>query len=348
MPRLRTALTDRLVIDVPVVQAPMSEAATPALVAAVSNAGALGMLSGTWRPPADLRRAIREVRSLSSRPFGVNLGVAWPQEERIDACLEDGIRILSLFWGDASGAIERVHAGGAIAVVTVGSTEEAKRAVDAGADVIVAQGWEAGGHADSQIGNLVLVPSVVDVAGEVPVVAAGGIADGRGLAAVLALGAAGAWVGTRFLLTHEAGAHPRYTQRLLAASASDTVVSTTFDVGWPDAPHRTLRNDTVQLWEDSGRAPMGKRPREGEVIGRYPDGRPIVRYAVGFPRPDAEGDIDAMALYAGQGVGMIGDLRSAASVVDALVREAEEAMGALASRIHPADPSERDGETTIR
>jgi nitronate monooxygenase len=320
--RIRTTLTELIGIDIPIVQAPMSSAATPALAATVSNAGGLGMISGTWQTPAGLRRLIREVRSRTSRPFGVNLGLDWDQKERLEICLEEDVSIVSLFWGDPEPYVEQAHGRGALVFHTVASSHEARAAVDCGVDVLVAQGWEAGGHVDSTIGNLALIPAVVDVAGTLPVVAAGGVADGRALAAVLSLGAAGAWIGTRFLLTHEANAHEHYQARLMSATEADTAFSTVFDIGWPDAPHRTLRNATVEMWEAAGQPRMGARPGEGDILGEYEDGTPIVRYAVGFPRPGASGDVDAMALYAGQGVGQVTSMRGAADVVRGLADEA--------------------------
>jgi nitronate monooxygenase len=322
MTRIRTSFTDLIGIDVPIVQAPMSSAATPTLAAAVSNAGGLGMISGTWQKPNELRRLIRDVKRLTERPFGVNLGLGWDQKERLGVCLDEGISVISLFWGDPERYVRQAHAGGALVLHTVGGSEQARAAVDVGVDVLVAQGWEAGGHVDSMVGNLALIPAVVDVAGPVPVVAAGGIADGRALAAVLSLGAAGAWIGTRFLLTNEARSHEHYRSRLLSANESDTAFSTVFGVGWPDAPHRTLQNSTVDMWEAAGRPEMGARPSEGEIVGEDEDGTPIVRYAVNFPRPGASGDVDAMALYAGQGVGQVTDIRPAADVVRDLTQEA--------------------------
>jgi NAD(P)H-dependent flavin oxidoreductase YrpB (nitropropane dioxygenase family) len=129
---------------------------------------------------------------------------------------------------------------------------------------------------------MVLVPLVADVAGKVPVLAAVGIADGRGLAAALVLGASGAWIGTRFLASPEATYHPNYKERLIEAAATDTVESTLFDGGWPNAPGRTLRNRVVQLWEDAGRPEVGSRPGEGDEIGRTPEGNIIRRYAIAW------------------------------------------------------------------
>lgn len=242
--------------------APMGGAVTPALAAAVSNAGGLGMLPLSWTPPDEVAAVVQETRQLTQRPFGVNLGLAWDQRERVEAALAARVAAVSFFWGDAGGLIDEARQAGAVVFVTVGSAAEGDAAAAAGADVVVAQGWEAGGHVWGTVSTLALVPRVVDTVAPVPVVAAGGIADGRGLAAVLALGAAGAWVGTRFLAAPEAGIHPDYRLRVLAAGEADTYYGTLFDRGWPDAPHRTLRNSTVEAWERAG------RPAPGIAAGR--------------------------------------------------------------------------------
>jgi len=156
------------------------------------------------------------------------------------------------------------------------------------------------------------------------VVAAGGIADGRGLAAALALGAGGAWIGTRFLASHEATIHPRYRDRLLQANENDTVfLENLFDIHWPNAPHRVLRNQTVETWEAAGRPPSGNRPGEGEVIATARSNRQIVRYQSYTPGTDAEGDIDALSLWAGQSVGLVSKLQSAGDIVREIADEAE-------------------------
>src|SRR5438046_637621 len=166
---LRTPLCSRLGIEVPIVQAPMGTLAVPALAAAVSNAGALGTLGVSWLELPLMREFIRETRRLTDRPFAVNLSLAWPQEERLAICLEEGARIVSLFWGDPSPYVATIHAAGALLVQTVGSAAEARRAVDTGADVIVAQGWEAGGHVWGQVATMPLVPCVVDAVRPTPV-----------------------------------------------------------------------------------------------------------------------------------------------------------------------------------
>ena len=209
------------------------------LAAAVSNAGALGTLP-LWRADLEtLRGTVRKMRGLTSKPFAVNLVTEFSQQERLEVCLEEGVPIISFFWRDPGALVKRAKAGGAHVMYTVGNADDARRAVDSGVDVIVAQGWEAGGHVRGTVATLPLVPAIVDAVGDTPVIAAGGIADGRGMAAALALGAAGVWVGTRFLASEEVSIHPEYQRRILAASENDTAYcENLFDGGWANAPNR--------------------------------------------------------------------------------------------------------------
>jgi nitronate monooxygenase len=307
----------------------MGGAVTPELVAAVSNAGALGMLPLTWTPADEVVLVIEETRCRTRLPFGVNLGLEWDQNARLSSALRAGVRVVSFFWGDASGVIGQAREAGAIVFVTVGTADEGRAAAAAGADVIVAQGWEAGGHVWGSVSTLALVPRVVDAVAPVPVVAAGGIADGRGLAAVLALGAAGAWVGTRFLAASEAEIHPDYRRRILAAGEADTFYGTLFDRGWPDAPHRVLRNSTVEAWEQAGQPASGSRPGEEDEPATRPDGSPINRYASSTPTSAMGGDVEPLPHWAGQGVGLVTREESAADVVRSLVTEAEQVVRSL-------------------
>jgi nitronate monooxygenase len=326
---VRTPLCDVVGIDAPVVLAPMGGAVTPALAAAVSDAGGLGMLPLTWTPPEEIPKLVTETRQRTKRPFGVNLGLVWDQRERLAATLAADVPVVSFFWGDASVVIGEARSAGAVVFVTVGTAEEGRAAAAAGADVVVAQGWEAGGHVWGTVSTLALVPRVVDAVAPVPVVAAGGVADGRGLAAVLALGAAGAWVGTRFLSAPEAAIHPDYRRRILAAGEADTFYGTLFDRGWPDAPHRTLRNSTVEAWEQAGRPASGSRPGEDDEPASRPDGSGINRYAASTPTAAMGGDVEPLPHWAGQGVGLVTREEPAADIVHSLVAEAEGVIRAL-------------------
>lgn len=323
---IRTSFTARLGIDVPIVQAPIGGASSPELVAAVSAAGGLGMFAMTWRPPEQVRNDLLAVRAVTSRPFGVNFVLEWDPAERLAICLDAGVALVSFFWGDSSPWIERCHDAGALVAVTVGSAEEAGRAVDAGADVIVAQGWEASGHVWGDVATMALVPSVVDAAEGRPVLAAGGIADGRGIAAALALGAAGVWMGTRFVASTEAKAHPFWQRRLVDAAETATVHTDLFDVGWPNAHLRAIRNSTFDDWLAAGSPRSGDRPGEQDVTGRYADGRTVMRYADVPPMPGMSGDLEAMVNYAGQGVGLVRSILPAGEIVRRLEADAVAAL----------------------
>jgi len=324
---IRTPLCDLFGIELPIMNAPMGLSASLELAAAVSNSGGLGLIAMAPRLPADIPTVLNQMRALTPRPFGINFVPPLDPPERLHeklrVCLEWGVKIVT-FWGNPDEYVEQAHQAGALVTYTVGSVSEARDAAAAGADMIVAQGWEAGGHVRGTITTLALVPAVVDAVSPTPVVAAGGIADGRGVAAALALGASGVWIGTRFLASTEAFTHPWFKQRVLEANAEDTVYSTLFDGGFPDAPHRSLRNSTMEMWEQAGRPPSGQRPLEGQIIAHRSDGTPIPRYRSLHPIASMQGEIEAMALYAGQGVGLVKDIKPAAMIVEQLKCEAEQ------------------------
>jgi NAD(P)H-dependent flavin oxidoreductase YrpB (nitropropane dioxygenase family) len=309
---MRTPVCELLGIERPIVQAPMAD--VPQLAAAVSNAGALGMVTLTWS--ADAGATVRETAALTARPFGGNLVLTEDHHRRLDQALDAGLRIVSFMWGDSSAYIEAVHDAGGIVLQTVGSAEEARRAVASGADVIVAQGWEAGGHVWGTVATLPLVPAVVDAVAPVPVIAAGGIGDARGVAAVFALGAQAAWLGTRFLLAQEMPIHDDYRRRLMAAAETDPQwYPNLYDVGWPDSPHRALRNSTATAWEAAGRPADDQRPGQGDVIAHFASGEAIVRYEPAPPMAGTTGDIEALSMWAGQSVALARQPQSAADIV---------------------------------
>src|SRR5580692_4442 len=309
---MRTPVCELLGIEQPIVQAPMSD--VPALAAAVSNAGGLGMLALTWSTPAG--DPVRQTKALTDRPFGGNFLLNTDQHNRVDEALEAGLKIVSLMWGDPSGYVEQVHDANALLLHSVGSAEEARQAVASGVDVIVAQGWEAGGHVWSRVATLPLVPAVVDAVAPVPVIAAGGIADARGVAAVLALGAQAAMLGTRFLLAEEMPVHEDYRRALIAAAETDAqLYPNLYEVGWPDSPHRVLRNSPASTWEAAGRPPLAQRPGAGDVIAHFASGEAIVRYEPAPPMAGTTGEIEALSMWAGQSVALARQTQSAADIV---------------------------------
>lgn len=304
----------------PVFQAPIGSIASPELAAAVSNAGGLGHLACTWRTPDQLHALFTAMDTLTRKPYGANFVLDFPIEDQLDVALTRGVRLISFFWGDGRRYLTRVKAAGAIAVQVVGSIAEARQAADAGFDLIVAQGREAGGHVRGQLGTMTLVPQVVDAVSPLPVLAGGGIVDRRGAAAAHALGAMGVWVGTRFLGAMEADIHERYQQLVFISDGDDTLYSELFDIGWPRAPLRALKNSTAKNWIAANRPTSPNRPGEGESIARRPDGSPIPRYSFSAPTRNISGDVEAMALYAGEGVGLVHARQSAAAIVSELAK----------------------------
>jgi nitronate monooxygenase len=311
-----TPVCELLGIEHPIVQAPVS--ADPRLPAAVSNAGALGSVALWWAD--DAGEVLRETTTLTDRPVAGNFVLTSDQHRRLDQALSAGLRIVSFLLGDPSSYVDSIHDAGGLVLHTVGSAEEARRAAGCGADIVVAQGWEAGGHVRGCVATLPLVPAVVDAVAPVPVIAAGGIGDARGVAAVLALGAQAAWLGTRFLLADEMPIHEEYRRRLIAASETDAEwYPNLYEVGWPDSPHRAIHNSTAERWEQAGRPAPGDRPGEGEVIAHSPAGEAIVRYSPEPPLVGTTGEIEALSLWAGQSVALARQTQPAAEIVTELV-----------------------------
>jgi nitronate monooxygenase len=323
--KLRTPLCDLLGIEYPIFCAPMGFIVGPELAGAVSEAGGCGLMSFNRNPPEIMRNDIHALRERTDRPFGLNMLLPSDVDEHAAVCIEERVPLVSFFWGDPSRFVKPAHDAGLKVVHQVGSVDEAKAAVDAGVDLIIAQGVEAGGHVRGEVSTLTLVPRVVDTVSPTPVIASGGIADARGLVAMLALGAQGAVFGTRFLAAAEARTHPVYQQKILDASEGDTVRTTLFGYSWPHAPHRTLRTAFVEQWladEKRGNEALPDEPVIGSttVGGERVDVRRFMSYT---PHHETTGDIDSMALYAGQGVGLVNKVQPAAEIVRELATEAE-------------------------
>ena len=328
---LKTALCEQLGIDYPILSAGIGGAATAELAAAVSNAGGCGVIGNGGNGSAYIRNQVGRIRRLTERPFGLNIILGDEEDpenfEVLKTCIDERIPILVFFWGDPRPLVADAHRHGIKVLLQVGSVEEAKRAAEGGVDAIIAQGSEAGGHVRGTTALSVLVPAVVDAVRPVPVIASGGIADGRGLAAALALGAQAVSLGTRFLASEEAPIPRAYKEAVVASTATDTVYSTyLFDVGWPDAPHRFIRNRIVREWEEAGQPPSGQRPGEGTIIGTRLMGderSEIKKYTSFTPTVGFEGDVESIAFWAGQSCSLIHDIKPAGEIVRDLVEEAE-------------------------
>jgi NAD(P)H-dependent flavin oxidoreductase YrpB (nitropropane dioxygenase family) len=304
-------------LEVPIVQGPMGGVAGPELVAAVANSGGLGMLP-IWTQSTDLAaNDIAETQALTDRSFGVNLRADLVQLELIELAIDAGVRIFHLFWGDPAASMAPIRSAGAKMIATIGDADAARSALDAGASALVAQGVEAGGHVLSDLPLAGLLADVVPLTHDVPVIAAGGLGDAESVCRVIDSGASGALLGTRFVATEESQAHDEYKQALIAAASGSTVRSECFDIGWPRAPHRNLRNSTFTAWEAAGRPEPGSHPGEGDIVLRSAEVE-IPRYSAVPPRRDMQGDIDAAVLYAGTGVDMVVDCPRASEIVDEL------------------------------
>jgi nitronate monooxygenase len=329
---LHTRLCDLFDIEHPVLNAPMGGGDAPAeLAAAVSEAGGLGLIGGTTAGGTEwLTGQIRRARELTDRPFGVGLISHLPGTAKLmRAALDEGVRVIAHSFADPAPFVEAAHDAGAIVLCQVRTLDGARRAAAAGVDVVTAQGTEAGGHT-GRVSTFPLVPAVVDAVAPLPVVAAGGIADGRGIAAALMLGAEGVWIGTRFLGTDECGVSDAYKARVVAATADDTSLTDVFDIArgmpWPEGVSgRAIRNQFVDRWEG----------REAE-LRKWADTHRDEYLALG---PETE--TQERAIWAGEAASFVTAIESASDVVRALVTEAAEVLqGRALTLLRPSSPSE--------
>jgi NAD(P)H-dependent flavin oxidoreductase YrpB (nitropropane dioxygenase family) len=314
---IRTPVCDVLQIEHPIALGGMASVYAPPLVAAVSNAGGLGAL-GVGRMEADqIRAGAAAIRELTDKPFGLNFLIFLANEDSFAAALALRPAVMALAWPrpdqDVKSYIARAHDAGSKVTLMAGGVAEAVRGAEGGADVIIAQGTEGGGHVGWQA-TMTLVPMVVDAVAPIPVLAAGGIADGRGLAAALALGADGVLLGTRFLASKESPLHPNFKQAILDSDGHDTVLSDLPDLAngqvWPGAMSRTLRNGFIARW--AGRE-WALRQRQAEALAAVQAAR-------------GSGNADEAVLFIGQDAGLIQDVSSAAEIVSRIVREAEQIL----------------------
>ncbi len=338
--RLSTRLCTMLGIELPIVGAGTGSIATPRLAAAVTNAGGFGMTGAAGDEPEQVIERVREIRRLTSGPVGVNVILELQRREAIDAILEEGIDVLATGFGDPAGLIARAHTAGARVFHRCETPDEARRAAALGVDAVIAQGSDSGGHT-GLVPTFALVPQVVDAVGGTPVLAAGGIADGRGLVAALALGAEGVLVGTRLVASEESGAHELYKRRIVEAVAADSIVTDIFEIGWPGRQERVLRNATTEAWEQEAepRARPSDRPVEIVAHRTLPDGElDIPRWFVDTPNAGDEGAVGEMALYAGPGAGLVRDILPAGEIVRRIAAEADVAWAGLEARMVASPP----------
>jgi nitronate monooxygenase len=280
-----------------------------------------------WPLPLDEARArVNKVRSATQKLFAVNYVLTF-EPRSLQAALEAGAPVVQFSWGmPGKPLVADVRQAGAKFGIQVTSAESARAALDLGADFLVCQGTEAGGHVEASSRLREALPKVLDEAKHIPVVAAGGLGNGADIRKVLSAGAAAAMLGTRFVATRECLAHQEYKEALVRADGAQTVLTVCFEDGWPNAPHRVLRNGTFIRWEAAGCPPAGKRPGESDVVATRPDGSQLLRYAVNIPQQSFKGrQLLDCALYAGEGVGAVRDIPSASDLVHRLWKEFEAA-----------------------
>jgi len=314
---IHTSICELLQIEHPIVLGGMAGHTSVALVAAVSNAGGLGTLGVARMTPEQISESIHAIRKATPRPFGVNFLLFDVRPEAVDAALAERPPVFAAAWAradqDLKPLFDQAHDAGCVVMYAAGTVPEALGAKAAGADIIVARGTEAGGHV-GWMATLAVVPMIVDAVGPTPVMAAGGIADGRGLAAALALGAQGVLLGTRFVATQESPVHAKIKQAIVDSDGHDTVLSEIPDIArgalWPGAMARTKRNAFIARW--AGRE-WELRARQSEVVA-------------GLQQAAAQGDVDNAALYYGQDAGLVHDIPAAGDIVRRIVDEAEAIM----------------------
>ncbi len=315
---LRTEVCDLLGCEYPVVLAGMGGVARFELALAVTRARGFGFLGMVREPPELIRREVEAMRRGTPRPFGVNLiPAATPPdllEAQVRTCIELRVQVMALFWDLRPDLVRRFCDAGMVVICQVGSAGEGRAAEGAGADALIAQGVEAGGHVRGTTPLRTVLSELVPSC-SVPVLAAGGMVDGRDLVDVLRLGAQGVVIGTAFVAAPESFAHDYHRQRIVEAASGDTILTDMFHINWPiGAPVRVLKNSAT-------RGERGDPFGSAQVIGDE-EGRPIYLFSTDLPSRVMTGDFEAMALYAGQGVGRIDSIVPAGERVARIVDEA--------------------------
>lgn len=327
---ISTRFTEAYGLRHPVAAAPMTFVTnSPALPIAVCEAGALGAFAAGPFPLEFVRHNLREIRNGTQGPINLNLITLFATDEHIELCIEEAPDVVSFHWGHPPRVwIDKLTNAGIRVWEQVGTPDAAKLAVDDGIDLIVAQGSEAGGHCYGELPIFVAVPAIVDAVEGALVLAAGGIVDGRGLAAALMLGADGVLLGTRLVATDESDVAPEYKQRIVSGSARDTVLSSMFGRDLPQFnPMRVVRNNIVNEWHDRQRD-IDALPEQPVVGTMSVAGQPfeLRRFSSFLPVADAQGDFEQMPISAGQGLDGIRDIRPAGPLIEELISDARKVM----------------------
>lgn len=332
---ISTSITRDFGLATPIVNAGMAMIARPALAAAVCEAGGLGTIGSDINPPHVLRELIRKTRALTKRPFGVDLIGDFVTDEHISVLVEEQVTLAIFFWTlPTSGHVERLKQAGIKLWMQVGRVTEAEQAVALGAEALIVQGAEAGGHNRAEASTMTLFPRIRRRFPGLRLLAAGGIVDGTTMAAALALGADAVWCGSRFLASKEAEAHDAYKGRVLAADVGDTAILSIYGPEWPDQLMRAIVNDGARA--ALGRETEATKDAEGQFIGSTVlNGQtvPVPRYSAILPTPDFDGDIEQACLTAGQSAGNIDEILPASEIVRRMTAEANSVLQRLTGAI---------------
>ena len=327
-----TRITRQFDLKTPIINAGMAFVAGPELAAAVANAGGLGMLGGAMVPATGLRAMIQATRRLTERNFGVDLIGEFIEDAHIDVLVEERVPVAVFFWSAPSLAqVQRLKAGGVSFWMQIGSVNEARASVDLGAEAIIVQGSEAGGHNRAEATLAVLFSTVRDALPRLPLIAAGGIADGASMASALLRGADAVWCGTRFLASSEADAHDDYKSRVVKAQAGDTAMTTVFGPEWPGQSLRALINQAVRHSE--GRVDAALEEARGQMIGTTVLGGetvPVPRYSAILPTRAFNADLEWACLTAGECSANVKTVEPARVIIARMMKEAEAVLTANA------------------
>lgn len=314
-------LLELLNIKYPIIQAPTSGVIDSAFTAVVSNNGALGALPLSWSEPAVAIEQIKAVKSRTQKSFFANFVLNF-EPKAFDVAIENQVPIIQFSWGmPTKRMVTKMKNAQVVLGIQVTSEASAKTALDLGADYLVCQGTEAGGHVHASRPLEAALKRVLKIAGAVPVVASGGIATGHKMYEYMQMGAAGVVMGSRFVATVESQGHETYKKSLVNAKAEDTVFTTCMNKGFENTTHRILRNSTFEMWEAAGCFPVGARPGEKDIIAKIGEDFEVERYSINSPGNQYIGDIKAMANYAGKGVSDIHDIPTVSELIKRIWNE---------------------------
>ena len=326
-----TRITEKFGLKAPIINAGMAFVAGPELAAAVAEAGGLGMLGGAMVPAEGLRLMIRATRDRTPGSFGVDLIGDFIDDTHIDVLIEEGVSVVVFFWSAPSPAqVARLKAGGVGFWMQISSVEEAQASAALGTDALIIQGSEAGGHNRARAPLESLFATVRDALPDMPLIAAGGIIDGKTMAAALSRGADAVWCGTRFLASREADAHHGYTARVVDAGKDCTAITTVFGPEWPGQPVRALVNEAVRVSE--GRVAAALEEAAGQTIGTVILGGetlPVPRYSAILPTRAFDADLEWACLTAGECAAEIKSVQPARVIIARMMEEASQALAAV-------------------